>query len=78
MALTLNTKVILVNEDVDLTQRKDLINNGKVEIVTVSELLSLLETPVSELPTIEEEGSFFLASIDGVLSWEAIVVEEVE
>jgi hypothetical protein len=76
MALTLNTKVILVNEDVDLTQRKDLINNGKVEIVTVSELLSLLETPVSELPTIEEEGAFFLASTDGVLSWEPIVGEE--
>jgi hypothetical protein len=65
MALTLNTKVILVDENVDLTQKKDAINNGKAVVTTVGELLALA------LPPIEETGTFFLASTDGVLSWEA-------
>jgi hypothetical protein len=64
MALTLNTQVILVNENVDLTQRKDTNNNEKVEIVTVGELLQLA------LPEIPEDGAFVLTATDGVLSWE--------
>jgi hypothetical protein len=64
MALTLNTKVILVDENVDLTQKKDAINNSKAVVTTVGELLALA------LPPIEETGTFFLASTDGVLSWE--------
>jgi hypothetical protein len=70
MALTLNTKVILVNEDVDLTQRKDLANNAKVEIVTVGDILDLVEAPANELPEPPETGTYFLLSTDGVLSWE--------
>jgi hypothetical protein len=67
MALTLNTKVILVNEDVDLTQKKDAINNDKVVITTVGELLELA------LPAIPTDGTYFLLSTDGVLSWELFV-----
>lgn len=63
MALTLNTKVILVNEDVDLTQKKDAINNDKVVITTVGDLLALA------LPAIENEGTYTLKSVDGELTW---------
>ena len=64
MALTVNTKVILVDENVDLTQRKDALNNGKVEITTVGELLTLL------IPAPPASGDFYLKSEDGVIFWE--------
>lgn len=65
MALTLNTKVILVNENVDLTQKKDAKNNEQVEITTVGNLLTLA------LPTKPNTGKHYLISNNGVLAWEA-------
>lgn len=52
MALTLNTQIVGVTENVDLTLRKDEINNGKVEVFTAADLLALI------VPTPPAVGSF--------------------
>jgi hypothetical protein len=48
MALTLNTQIAGINENVDLTQKKDQINNAKVEVFSVGDLLDL--SPAGSLP----------------------------